>query len=371
MASLVNWCNSFFEPQKRVHPPYVDQIIGTPQKVLGSKEEDASPFNASPKPEEKAEEKPAEPEQKDDSAAWSVLEKCDDVATNSVLDTLKANEEFLKLAESETKDILDRDEQDATALKKGIKLAQEKKVLPEIEADPYTQIDVLGKSADNVADEMIEKLGESASSGCVLVLVGLSGTGKGTTVEKLKGKLSKATTWSNGNVFRCLTTLACDFAEKENIELEKLADVLTPENLKAWTERLTFGKFDDKWDLEMTRLTDQKVRVSDVCNTLLKEPRVSKNIPTVASFTQGEVVNFAADACTQMGKDGSVVIVEGREDTVNFIPTPHRFCLTISDTSLIGKRRAAQRILAHALKEQEKGEAAQALGSAVTALVAA
>ena len=52
------------------------------------------------------------------------------------------------------------------------------------------------------------------------------------------------------------------------------------------------------------------------------------------------------------GADGSVVLVEGREETVNFIQTPFRFCLTMSDTSLIGKRRAAQRIVAHALKGQ-------------------
>ena len=39
---------------------------------------------------------------------------------------------------------------------------------------------------------MIKGLGEAASKGGVLVLVGLSGTGKGTTVDKLKGKLEKA-----------------------------------------------------------------------------------------------------------------------------------------------------------------------------------
>ena len=43
------------------------------------------------------------------------------------------------------------------------------------------------------------------SQGCVLVLQGLSGTGKGTTVGKLANMLPKAVTWSNGNVFRSLT----------------------------------------------------------------------------------------------------------------------------------------------------------------------
>ena len=46
---------------------------------------------------------------------------------------------------------------------------------------PYSKIDVLGKTADEVAQEIITKLGADFTGG-VLVLVGLSGTGKGTTV---------------------------------------------------------------------------------------------------------------------------------------------------------------------------------------------
>merc|ERR1719223_843506 len=119
--------------------------------------------------------------------SWEVLARQDDVATTAAIAALQANEQFCKLAVSETQDILDRDNKDAEALKKGIKYAQEKSVLPVIEPAPYDMIDVMGKSADQVAQEMITKLGDSANSGCVLVLVGLSGTGKGTTVEKLKG----------------------------------------------------------------------------------------------------------------------------------------------------------------------------------------
>jgi len=252
---------------------------------------------------------------------------------------------------------LGRDEEDAAKLKVGIEHAQAKGVLEKITPAPYDQIDVFGKSADEVADIMIGKLGEKASSGCVLVLVGLSGTGKGTTVDKLKGKLAKAVTWSNGNVFRCLTKLSCDFADKEGVSWEDkdamLEKVLTAENLKAFMERLKFDKFGDKWDVEMTNFDDSKQYVSEIMNTVLKEPRISKTIPTVAGVTQGEVVLFAADACTKMGADGSVVVVEGREDTVNFIPTPFRFCLMMSDTTIIGARRAAQRVLGTALKEKK------------------
>ena len=133
------------------------------------------------------------------------------------------------------------------------------------------------------------------------MLVGLSGTGKGTTVDKLKAKLTKAVTWSNGNIFRCLTVMACDYSEQTG---EELASVLTPENLKNWIGKLTFDKFNGKWDTQLMRLDGSTVLVSEVANTLLKEPRISKNIPTVAQTTQGEVVLFAGDACTKMGADG-------------------------------------------------------------------
>jgi hypothetical protein len=72
---------------------------------------------------------------------------------------------------------------------------------------------VLGKSADQVANVILTSLGSAARTGCVVILVGLSGTGKGTTVLKLKGQLPNAMTWSNGNIFRALTLLAVRYCE--------------------------------------------------------------------------------------------------------------------------------------------------------------
>lgn len=65
----------------------------------------------------------------------------------------------------------------------------------------------------------------------------------------------------------------------------------------------------------------------------------------------GEVVNFAADAVEQMGEGGLFVLLEGREQTVNYVRTPYRFALILSDESLIGKRRAAQRVMASTLEK--------------------
>ena len=84
-------------------------------------------------------------------------------------------------------------------------------------------------------------------------------------------------------------------------------------------------------------------------------PKVSKNIPTVAEVTQGEVILFASDAIKILIEDGIFVLLEGREQTVDFVRTPLRFTLTLSDMSLIGKRRAAQRLAAGALGEVKEG----------------
>lgn len=92
-------------------------------------------------------------------------------------------------------------------------------------------------------------------------------------------------------------------------------------------------------------------------------PKVSRNIPTVAKVTQGEVILFAADAIRQMGEAGMVVLLEGREQTVNYVRTPLRFTLTLSDDTLIGKRRAAQRLGAAALSVVSDGATEEDIAS--------
>ena len=91
-----------------------------------------------------------------------------------------------------------------------------------------------------------------------------------------------------------------------------------------------------------------KAMVSQVANTLLKEPKVGKNIPTVAKVTQGEVISFAAKCAETMRQAGCNVLMEGRAQTLNYVRTPHRFELTLSKPLLIGYRRAAQRMVAAA-----------------------
>lgn len=155
--------------------------------------------------------------------------------------------------------------------------------------------------------------------------------------------------WSNGNAFRSVTLLAVTWCEQQDdCNGFDPARALTKENLTSFMQMLEFGKFNGKFDTKITGL-GLDLLVSEVQNTALKDPKVSKNIPTVAEVTQGEVVLFASDAIQKMGKDGIFVLLEGREQTVNYVRTPLRFTLTLSDISLIGKRRAAQRLAAGAL----------------------
>merc|ERR1719343_377108 len=102
---------------------------------------------------------------------------------------------------------------------------------------------------------------------------------------------------------------------------------------------------------------------------MLKEPRVSKNIPRVAEVTQGEVVKFAAAAAETMRADGANVLMEGRAQTLAYVRTPHRFELTLSDPNIIGMRRAAQRMMGRAL-ERLQGVAAPSSKEVYNALSA-
>lgn len=270
----------------------------------------------------------------------------DSITSTILIKMLHANPGFVALSEKQGAAILQRDNEDADKLAKGIGLSIAKGVLETITPAPYTKIDVYGKSADAVAGEIIGHLGEGYSGG-VLVLVGLSGTGKGTTVDLLKKKLPNATTWSNGNVFRSLTLLAATSCQQSGRDFG--ADVLTPANLAAWMKMLHFGKFKGKFDINIKGL-GYDLLVSEVQNTTLKGPLVGKNIPTVAEVTQGEVVKFASSACKMMGDAGMTVLLEGREQTVNYIDSPFRFELVMSDGTIIGMRRAAQRIGARAIE---------------------
>jgi len=318
------------------------------------------------------------------SVSYELLSKQNADTSNALIDHLSSSAAFSKLSDYEGTLTVNRDKEDDDKLQVGIDFAKNKGVLdPNFVPEPYLQIDVLGKTPSDVADIIISSIksnqaASDGSTGSVIVLCGLSGTGKGTTVETLKKNLQEnegkdVVTWSNGNVFRSVTLLAATWCEHNSTSSDNLEQVLTKENLESWMSMLSFGKFNGKYDIRINGL-GLDMLVSDVQNTILKGPNVSKNIPTVAQVTQGEVVLFAANAVDIMGKDGLVVLLEGREQTVNYVRTPLRYTLILSDESLIGKRRAAQRLMAAALagleQDANNDAVASALGTSIEKMVA-
>ena len=222
--------------------------------------------------------------------------------SNALIEHWKDSSDFLKLASYEGELIRQRDEEDGMKLQKGIDFAKSKGVIdPNFLPQPYVHIDVLGKTPDSVVDEILAKVKEENSSkggdegqevGSVIVLCGLSGTGKGTTVTRLQQKLEeeegkKVVTWSNGNIFRSVTLLAVTWCE-QNLDggaFDK-DQALTKENLQSFVDMLTFGKFNGQYDTRIQGL-GLDMLISQVQNTELKSPKVSMNIPTVAEVTQG------------------------------------------------------------------------------------
>jgi len=294
------------------------------------------------------------------TVTYSLLKKQNAETSNALIEEFKTSDAFSAFSKSEGDLIIGRDAEDAEKLQVGIDYAKDKGVIdPDFVPEPYVTIDVLGKSPDDVSDEIIGFVNESKQEGAgsVIVLCGLSGTGKGTTVTKLSDKLAadrQVVCWSNGNIFRSVTLLAATWCEQQadcdGFDAEK---ALTKENLSSFMTMLSFDKFNGKFDTRINGL-GVDVFVSDVQNTMLKESKVAKNIPTVAEVTQGEVITFAAEAIKIMSADGVSILLEGREQTVNYVLTPLRFILTLSDETLIGKRRAAQRLMAAALASLEE-----------------
>ena len=306
-----------------------------------------------------------------DGISIELLAKQNAETSSALIDYLALNEDFQSLSTYEGDLTVARDREDAEKLQKGIDFAKAKGVIdPDFQPEPYVSIDVLGKTPDQVADLILET---SATDNTVIVLVVLSGTGKGTTTKKLLQKLQatgkQVVTWSNGNVFRSVTLLAATWSEQNGGEFSK-EKALTKENIEQFMGMLHFGKnAAGQYDTRIKGL-GLDLWVSEVQNTELKSPKVSKNIPTVAEFTQGEVILFAAKAVKEMGENGLFVLLEGREQTVNYVRTPNRFALVLSDESLIGKRRAAQRVMGAVASVTVDTEVAPAIEKALKAMVA-
>ena len=246
---------------------------------------------------------------------YEILQLQNADTSNAIINYLSANQLFIDLSLKEGKLIQIRDDEDNDKLKVGIEYAQKKGVIDvNFVPQPYIAIDVYNKTPEEVADSILQYVhdhplstndsgdGSSSESGYVIVLVGLSGTGKGTTVTQLVTKLQQqqynVITWSNGNIFRCVTLLATTFWEELQQQEQKQGVhddepfnkeiVLTKENIETFMNMISFEKntSSQKYDIKLNGFQYDNLWISDIQNTLLKSSTVSKHIPTVAELTQ-------------------------------------------------------------------------------------
>jgi cytidylate kinase len=183
------------------------------------------------------------------SISYDILSKQNAETSTALIAHYESNKDFNALSAKEGADILARDQEDAEKLQVGIDYAKEKGVIdPDFVPEEYIAIDVLGKTPAQVADEMLSEMGKKEGES-VIVICGLSGTGKGTTVSKLMEKIEgdgngrSVVCWSNGNVFRSVTLLAATWCEQQDgLDGFDADKALTKENLASFMSMLEFGK---------------------------------------------------------------------------------------------------------------------------------
>ncbi|KNH06226.1 hypothetical protein XU18_2731 [Perkinsela sp. CCAP 1560/4] len=311
------------------------------------------------------------------------LRKQDDETTTRVIHFLRDHASFHQLSVVEGNALMERDCLDREKLRDGISYAINQGILPPNgNMNAPQQICIMGKSSEDICDEIIRAVAahrDAKGNGQIISLQGLSGTGKGTTVRKLSERLPQTITWSNGNVFRCLTYCLLRDAVGEAAgdwppERIRNAHINTTE-IGAVVIAKCMGNLefvfrpDEDSQANSHPISDIRIlpgesahpalHVSEIQNTLLKYPNVSRYVPLVAEKTQGEVIRFTQEILHKITVDWKWnVLIEGRSETLNYIDTPHRFELVLStgpgarpDTLMVlGQRRAAQRVVAEFLR---------------------
>jgi hypothetical protein len=170
--------------------------------------------------------------------------------SSGIISILEGDPAFTALSKFEGDLIYNRDMEDDTKLAVGIKIGVDRGSIPaDPNNDPYLVIDVLGKSPQDVADIILAHIGDHATEGALVVMCGLSGTGKGTTATLLASILPNCVTWSNGNIFRSITLLAVAWCEQNGMEEFDATRALTDDNIRSFMEMLSFEKINGQWEV--------------------------------------------------------------------------------------------------------------------------
>jgi len=182
--------------------------------------------------------------------SYELLSQQNAETSTALIAHYESSDDFAALSAKEGAAILARDQEDADKLQVGIDYAKDKGVIdPNFVPEPYIAIDVLGKTPADVAGEILAAM-KTSEGESVIVICGLSGTGKGTTVSKLQEMIEtdgpdsrEVVCWSNGNIFRSVTLLAATWCEQqEDLDGFDADRALTKDNLASFVHMLEFGK---------------------------------------------------------------------------------------------------------------------------------
>lgn len=258
--------------------------------------------------------------------------------TRQITNILSANPLFQQLSKFESVSLMQRDIEDEEKLALGIKQAVEEGYLqPVIFKSPYRPINVDDKSVGTIADDIMQQLGSpDRAKGNSIVLAGISGIGKGTTVKELSKRIPNSYIWSNGTIFR---TIAWQYQEHyPGLPLEQVGN---------FAEQVLADIY-IQFDYNRLRIHLKKPEsincITDLQDNIPRSPKLERLVPLVAQRTQGQVINFTKRIIDRLDQKGRCLILEGRKATLDYIPSPYRFELIADDLTVLGKRRAAQKI---------------------------
>lgn len=207
---------------------------------------------------------------------------------------------------------------ESEARRRGIELAVEKKLLPaNIDVEPVQTVDLAG-GADASAAEILTELAGVGDAGCVVVLQGEASDAKAAVVAELRGKLQRVEVWKMNTFYRAMTFMLLTFSEQMG---QDLRDVLQrPEMLAAGIEMIdemgegkSIGAMADQAEAMMSMSSDAS--------------KIEENLPLSIEYGQGEVINFVKSSLDKIAGNGMTILLDGEEETLRYLRTPHRFQL--------------------------------------------
>ncbi|MBN2565275.1 MAG: (d)CMP kinase [Candidatus Eisenbacteria bacterium] len=263
--------------------------------------------------------------------------------TTHLIAILRDHEEFQANAREADRELKERDTADDEALSLGIEHARARGLLLVDRCErQWRQVVVDGLYPADIADLIVHQFPASTPVPRLVAVAGPSGIGKGAVVAALTTDIPTLSIWSNGDAFRFLTYLLLSSADQPS---DGPAD-LSQSTIGVLADAL---QIDESGQLAMRR-NDTVITLRDVPDRELRSVRVSRLVPQVARFSQGQVIALT-NAASQAQPSGHGLLVEGRKPTLNYLDAEVHVELVLNNRAELGARRAAQRVVATLLSE--------------------